>query len=77
MIPTSAYLKNVAVVTKMLDGTFKILVVKNAMHEGAFGFKANSKSENEHNLEFLGHYDATNDEKIWYVEDSATNPLAN
>lgn len=77
VISASAYLKNVAVVTKMLDGTFKILVVKNAMHEGAFGFKANSKSENEHNLEFLGHYDATNDEKIWYVEDSATNPLAN
>lgn len=77
VIPASAYLKNVAVVTKMLDGTFKILIVKNAMHEGAFGFKAVSKSENEHNLEFLGHYNLTNDDPIWYIEDSATNPLAN
>ena len=76
VISSTAYLKNVAVVTKMLDGTFKVLVVKNAMHEGAFGFKANSKSENEHSLEFLGHYDATKEEAIWYVEDSATNPIA-
>lgn len=76
VIPATAYLKNVAVVTKMIDGTFKILVVKNPMHEGAFGFKASSKSENEHNLEFLGHYNATNDESIWYVEESATNPIA-
>lgn len=76
VIPLISYLKNVAVVTKMLDGTFKILKVMNPMHEGAFTFKANSKSENEHNLEFLGHYSALNlDEKIYSIEDSATNPL--
>lgn len=76
VIPAKSYLKNVAVITKMLDGTFKILVIKNAMHEGAFGFKANSKSENEHSLEFLGHYSISDDSPIWYVEDSATNPIA-
>lgn len=77
LIPATAYLKNIAIVTKMLDDTFKVLVVKNPMHEGSFGFKANSKSENEHNLEMLGHYDATKDEDMWYIEESETNPIAN
>lgn len=76
VIKAENYLMNIAVVTKMLDGTFKILVVKNAMHEGAFNFKTASKSENEHSLEFLGHYNALNSsEKMWSVKDSATNPL--
>ncbi len=76
VIKDSSYLKNVAVITKMLDGTYKILIVKNAMHEGAFTFKAAPKSENEHNLEFLGHYDPLTEGKIWSVEDSTENPLA-
>lgn len=76
VIPLTAYLKNVAIITKMLDGTFKILIMKKPMHEGAFTFKTVSKSENEHNLEFLGHYNALDsEEKMWSVEDSATNPL--
>ena len=76
IITSKNYLVNVAVVTKMLDGTFKILKIKNAMHEGAFNFKTASKSENEHNLEFSGHYDSLNSStKIWSIEDSATNPL--
>ena len=77
VIPSTAYLKNIAIITKTIDGAFKILKIKNPMHEGAFGFKANSKSENEHNLEMIGHYDYTNlDEKIWGIEESSTNPIA-
>ena len=78
VVVSSAYLKNVVVVTKMLDGTYNILKVKNAMHEGAFGYKGVPKSENEHSLEFLGHYDATDstEECCWDIETSATNPLA-
>ena len=78
VVVSSAYLKNVAVVTKMLDGTYNILKVKNAMHEGAFGYKGVPKSENEHSLDFLGHYDATDstEECCWNIETSATNPLA-
>ena len=77
-IDNAAYLKNVAVITKMLDGTFKIIKVKNAMHEGAFTYKGVSKAENEHSLEFIGHYDCTDstEECIWSVIDSTTNPLA-
>ena len=77
VIAAASYLTNVAVVTKMLDGTFKVLTLKNAMHEGAFTYKGVSKNENEHNLEFLGHYNPLNaSEKIWSVKDYATNPLA-
>ena len=78
VVQDSAYLKNVAVVTKMLDGSYTILKVKNAMHEGAFTYKGVSKSENEHSLEFLGHYDATSstEECCWNIETASTNPLA-
>ena len=78
VVAAANYLKNVAVVTKMLDGTYTILKVKNAMHEGAFTYKGVSKSENEHSLEFLGHYDPTdaNEECCWEVATSTTNPLA-
>ena len=78
VIDSSSYLKNVALITKMLDGTFTILTIKNAMHEGALGYKGVSKSENEHSLEFIGHYDFTNslEECCWSIETAATNPLA-
>lgn len=78
VIAATNYLKNVAVVTKMLDGTYTILKVNNAMHEGPLTYKGVSKNENEHSLEFLGHYDPTSasEECCWEIETSATNPLA-
>lgn len=77
VIKDSSYAKNLAVITKTLDGKFKVVKIKNPMHEGAFGFKAVQKAENEHNLELLGHYNyADSDEKIWSIEDADTNPIA-
>lgn len=76
VITASNYIPTVSVITKTLDGKFKVLTVKNAMHEGEFGFKAVQKAENEHNLEFIGHYDYANDDPIWSIEDSDTNPIA-
>ena len=76
VIPKAKYIPEISVVTKTLDGKFKILKVKNLMHESAFSFKAVSKSENEHNLELIGHYDYSNDDPIWSIEDSDTNPIA-
>ena len=68
VISSGNYIGKVSVITKTL---------KNAMHEGPFGFKAVQEAENELNLEFLGHYDYTDpDEKIWSIEDSDTNPIA-
>lgn len=76
LIPESAYLKNIAIVTKMLDNTFKILKISNPLHQGAFGFKTASKSENEHNLELTAHYDPIDDTvKLYNILESATNPL--
>lgn len=76
LIKEECYLKNVSIITKTLDGKFKILTVKNSMHEGPFGFKAAPKNENEHNLEFFGHYSLENPEdKIWGIKDSDTNPI--
>ena len=78
VIESSSYLKNVAVITKTLDGKFQVLTIKNAMHEGGFTYKAAPKAENEHSLEFLGHYDYTNslEECCWNIETADTNPLA-
>jgi len=76
VIADANYLTNVAVITKMLDGTFKIITLMNPMHEGAFTYKGVSKAENEHNLQFIGHYNPLNSsEKIWTIAESTTNPL--
>lgn len=78
VVEASSYLKNVAVVTKMLDGTFTVIKLKNAMHEGALTYKGVQKNENEHSLEFLGHYDPTDstEETIWTIQTLATSPFA-
>lgn len=77
LIAKSSYIPKISVITMTLDGKFKVLTLKNALHEGAFTFKAVPKAENEHNLELIGHYDYLNpDDKIWSVEDSETNPIA-
>lgn len=77
VIKSDSYIDSVSVITKTLDGKYKILTMKNAMHEGAFGFKAVPKAENELNLEFIGHYNYTDpDEKIWNIKDADTNPVA-
>ena len=57
VISSENYLDNVAVITKMLDGTYTVIQINNPMHEGALSYKGVSKSENEHSLEFIGHYD--------------------
>lgn len=77
VIKSSNYVDSVSVITQTLDGKYKVLSVKNLMHEGAFTFKAAQKSENEHNLELLAHYDPSNpDDKLWSIEDAETNPIA-
>jgi len=78
LIPNNAYAENVAVVTTMIDGTFKILIINNPMHEGGFTFKSASKAENEHNLELQAHYDPYNVDTfdLYEIKESATNPLA-
>lgn len=76
LISKTKYIPKISVITQTLDGKYKILHLKNALHEGEFNFKAIPKAENEHNLELFGHYDYTNDDPIWSIEDSDTNPIA-
>lgn len=77
VIANSAYATNIAIITQMIDNTYKILKINNPMHEGAFTFKTASKAENEHNLELTAHYDPYNMDtvKLYEIKDSATNPL--
>lgn len=76
VISSDNYISNIAIITRTLDSKYKILKIKNAFHEGPFGFKAVQKAENEHNLDFFAHYDYSNpNDKIWSIEDSNTNPI--
>lgn len=75
LISPESYIKNVTMFARLTDNTYKKISIYNALHEGAFAFKATPKSENEHALEFLGHFNPKNTtEKIWRVEDIAAIP---
>jgi len=78
LIKDTAYLANVAVISKNLDGSFTTIKLDSPMHEGDFTYECKPKSENEHNLEFTGHYDALaeTDAPIWSITNSTTNPIA-
>lgn len=77
LIASTCYQTNVAIVSKTLDGKFKVLKLFNPMHEGAFDYKVTSKNENEHNLEFYAHYDPLDDTKPLYeISEVDTNPIA-
>lgn len=76
VVAKAKYIPKISVITKTLDGKFKILNVKNLLHEGAFTFKTVPKAENEHNLELTGHYNYSNEDPIWDIADSDTNPIA-
>lgn len=70
IIPEEAYLENVVMFARLIDGTYKKISLFNAMHEGGFSFKAVQKSENEHALEFISHFNPYDtDEKLWKIED--------
>ncbi|MCL2518011.1 MAG: hypothetical protein FWF15_05555 [Oscillospiraceae bacterium] len=75
LIDPESYIDNVTMFAKCVDKTYKKITIKNALHEGAFAFKAAPKTENEHALEFGAHFnpfDTT--EKIWQIEDVAALP---
>lgn len=76
IIDPESYIENVTMFAKCVDKTYKKIIIKNALHEGAFAFKAVPKAENEHALDFGAHFnpfDTT--EKIWRVEDIAALPV--
>jgi hypothetical protein len=66
VIGDESYLKNVTMFAKTIKGEYRKITLYNAMVEGKFGFKAVAKKEGEVELEFSGHWDATDDTKDLY-----------
>lgn len=75
VIAKEKYIETIDVITQMLDKTYKILTFNYGLHEGAFSYKAVSKGENEHNLEFIPHYTIDDDSRLFQIKDSATCPI--
>lgn len=75
VISQSKYIKTIDVITQLLDKTYKILTFNYGLHEGAFTYKAVSKAENEHNLEFIPHYTIDDASRLYKIKDSETCPI--
>lgn len=70
IIPSSAYLKNVTMFAKLVDGTYKKITIFRPMHENGFTVKAAQKAEGELALEFNAHYTTNDlDGSLWTVEE--------
>lgn len=70
IIPASAYLENVTMFAKLIDGKFKKITIYNAMHESGFTAKAVQKAEGELSLEFNAHYTTSDlDGDLWEVKE--------
>lgn len=68
IIPDTAYLKNITMFARLIDGTYKKITIYKPMHEGGLTAKATQKAEGELALEFMAHY--TTDEldgELWDV----------
>ena len=74
-IPATKYLENVVAFAKLSGGTFKKITIFNALHESGMTFSTKPKAENEHNLDFIAHFDPTDRTKnIYKVEDIESIP---
>src|SRR5574344_1350435 len=72
-IATGAYLKNVALLARVVGGGYKLIKLYNAMSESDFSFTAAPKEEGVVNLEISAHWDAENDTADLYsIEDVET-----
>ena len=68
LIPSSSYLKNITMFTKLLSGKYKRITIYNAMHETGFTAKAVQKAEGEFAAEFNAHYKTSDlDGKLWEI----------
>lgn len=78
IIPSSAYLKNVTMFAKLVDGTFKKITIHRPMNESGLNIKAVQKAEGELALEFVAHYDTHDlNGTLWEISDTDTFSLDN
>jgi len=73
IVGTSAYLANVTMFAKCVGGTYKKIVLFNAMNEGDFELSAAPKAEGGVGFEFAAHWDAVDDtDNLFTVESVET-----
>lgn len=65
-LPTGAYLKNIALLARVVGGGYKLIKLYNAMSESDFSFTAAPKGEGVVQLEVYAHWDAEDDTKDLY-----------
>lgn len=76
IIPDTAYLKNVTMFAKLIDGTYKKITIHNPMHEGGISAKATQKAEGELAFEFMAHEKTSElDGDLWEVTEISSFTL--
>lgn len=76
IIPDTAYLKNVTMFAKLIDGTFKKITIHCPMHEGGISAKATQKAEGELPFEFMAHEKTSElDGDLWEVTEISSFAL--
>ena len=69
-IQDGAYLENITMFAKLMNGQYKKITLYNAMSEGDFELAAKPKGEAEIGLELTAHWDAFDDTKdLFKIED--------
>ena len=75
-IPTDNYLENVTAFAKLSGGKFKKITIFNGLHESGLSFSTKPKAENEHNLDFVAHFDPFDRTKsIYKIEEIDSLPV--
>ena len=70
LIPESAYPKNVALFAKLIDGSYKKIIIYKPMHEEGLSVKAVQKAEGELALTLNAHYGKGElDGDLWTIEE--------
>ncbi len=74
VIDDAAYLKNITMFARLINGLYKKITIYNVLHLGSFGLKAVQKAEGEIALELNAHFDPTqgDGQNIYKIEDVTT-----
>lgn len=70
LLPSGAYIENVALICKTVGGSYKLIKIYSGMNEADFSLAATPKGEAVINFEIAAHWDAQDDTKDLYsIED--------
>lgn len=70
VLPSGAYIENVALICKTVGGSYKLIKIYSGMNEADFSLAATPKGEAVINFEIAAHWDAQDDTKDLYsIED--------